>query len=153
MPLPASVADALDTPVRFPSGRAMLLTIPVSGAPPLKMMGIVEVARLAAAIAGAALDIAELGHGLAKQRPGRLGVAGHQEADSRHRLRLRWQRGSRGQRHEMTPSHHSMTSSAVASNSGGIVSPSGFAVRRLITSSNLVDCATGRSAGLAPLRM
>ena len=35
----------------------------------------------------------------------------------------------------------------------GIVSPSAFAVLRLITSSNLVGCSTGRSAGLAPLRI
>ena len=36
---------------------------------------------------------------------------------------------------------------------GGTVSPSSFAVLRLTTSSNLVGCWTGRSAGLAPLRI
>jgi hypothetical protein len=35
----------------------------------------------------------------------------------------------------------------------GILSPRALAVLRLITSSNLVGCWTGRSAGLAPLRM
>ena len=44
-----------------------------------------------------------------------------------------------------------MTSSAWARMDGGIVSPSAWAVLRLITSSNLVGCWTGRSAGLAPL--
>ena len=34
-----------------------------------------------------------------------------------------------------------------------IVSPSAFAVFRLITSSNFVGCSTGRSAGFAPLRI
>jgi hypothetical protein len=49
--------------------------------------------------------------------------------------------------------HHSITSSAVASSAGGTVRPSAFAVLRLITSSNLVGCCTGRSAGFSPLRM
>ena len=35
---------------------------------------------------------------------------------------------------------------------GGTVNPSVFAVLRLITSSNLTDCVTGRSAGFVPLR-
>src|SRR5262249_61859355 len=34
----------------------------------------------------------------------------------------------------------------------GMLRPSAFAVLRLITSSNLVDCNTGRSEGFAPLR-
>ena len=34
----------------------------------------------------------------------------------------------------------------------GISSPSALAVLRLMTNSNLADCWTGRSAGLAPLR-
>ena len=48
---------------------------------------------------------------------------------------------------------HSITSSARASSVGGISRPSAFAVFRLITSSNLVDCRTGRSAGFSPFRM
>src|SRR5438093_5417210 len=35
----------------------------------------------------------------------------------------------------------------------GIVSPSALAVLRLTTTSNFVGCSTGRSAGLAPLRI
>ena len=35
----------------------------------------------------------------------------------------------------------------------GTLRPSVFAVLRLMTNSNLVDCMTGRSAGFAPLRM
>ena len=48
---------------------------------------------------------------------------------------------------------YSMTSSARASSVGGISRPSALAVLRLITSSNLVGCSTGRSAGLAPFRI
>jgi hypothetical protein len=47
---------------------------------------------------------------------------------------------------------YSITSSARASSLSGIVRPSDLAVLTLITNSNLVDCSTGRSAGLAPLR-
>jgi hypothetical protein len=48
---------------------------------------------------------------------------------------------------------YSITSSASASNLSGISRPSAFAVLRLITNSNFVDCWTGRSAGFSPLRM
>src|SRR5438128_8385674 len=51
------------------------------------------------------------------------------------------------------PPHHSITSSARASSVGGTSRPSALAVLRLITSSNVVGCSTGRSAGLAPLRI
>jgi hypothetical protein len=47
---------------------------------------------------------------------------------------------------------YSITSSARASSMGGTFMPSAFAVLRLITSSNLVDCAIGKSAGFSPLR-
>src|SRR6266436_6285438 len=50
------------------------------------------------------------------------------------------------------PSHHSITSSARASSVGGTSMPSALAVCRLITNSNFVDCSTGKSAGLVPLR-
>ena len=40
-----------------------------------------------------------------------------------------------------------------AAGTRGTSRPSAFAVRRLITSSNLVGCSTGMSAGLAPMRM
>src|SRR6266702_8729581 len=48
---------------------------------------------------------------------------------------------------------HSSTSSARASIVGGMVRPRALAVLRLMTSSNFVGCSTGRSAGLAPLRI
>src|SRR5262249_32909581 len=56
------------------------------------------------------------------------------------------------QRDELAPLH-SITSSARASSWGGTSRPSAFAVLRLITSSNFVGCSTGKSAGLAPLRI
>ena len=45
------------------------------------------------------------------------------------------------------------TSSASIRRCGGIVTPRAFAVFRLITSSNFMGCSTGRSAGLAPLKI
>ena len=65
-----------------------------------------------------------------------------------------WQRG-RGtaeKRDELAP-FHSITSSASAMREGGTSRPSILAVSRLITSSNLPNRSTGRSTGLAPLRM
>jgi len=54
-----------------------------------------------------------------------------------------------------TPKRRSypITSSARASSVGGKSRPSVLAVPRLTTRSNLVGCSTGRSAGLAPLRI
>jgi len=51
------------------------------------------------------------------------------------------------------PPLHSITSSARASRFGGTSMPSARAVSRLMTNSNLLDCTTGKSAGVAPLRM
>ena len=48
---------------------------------------------------------------------------------------------------------YSMASSERACSVAGISMPSALAVFRLITSSNVVGCMTGRSAGLAPFRM
>ena len=48
---------------------------------------------------------------------------------------------------------HRITLSALANMLGGMVNPICLAVLRLITNSNLVGCSTGRSAGLAPLRI
>src|SRR4051812_6465477 len=48
---------------------------------------------------------------------------------------------------------HSITSSLSASSVGGIARPSDLAVLRLITSSNLVGCSTGKSPGFAPFKM
>src|SRR5262245_12632254 len=46
---------------------------------------------------------------------------------------------------------HSITSSAATSSLSGTVRPSILAVWALMTSSNLVDRTTGKSAGFAPL--
>src|SRR5262249_34763690 len=51
---------------------------------------------------------------------------------------------------ERAASYHSITSVAETSIVGGIAMPSAFAVLRLIANSNLVDCITGKSAGLSP---
>jgi hypothetical protein len=48
---------------------------------------------------------------------------------------------------------YSMTSSASASSVGATATPSSLTVFKLITSSKLVGCVTGRSAGFSPLRM
>jgi hypothetical protein len=48
---------------------------------------------------------------------------------------------------------HWITSSARSSSDCEIVMPSAFAVLRLMPSSNSLGCSTGRSAGLAPLRI
>src|SRR6266480_2973387 len=64
-----------------------------------------------------------------------------------------WTAGPDGVREPGHPTHHSITSSAVASNDGGTVRESILAVWALITNSNLVDCTTGKSAGFTPLRM
>jgi|SRR5437660_4428331 len=48
---------------------------------------------------------------------------------------------------------YSITWSARSSTDCGIVSPRAFAVLRLMTSSNLVGCSTGRSAGFAPFKI
>src|SRR5262249_24756229 len=55
--------------------------------------------------------------------------------------------------HQLAWRTHSITSSARASKVGGISRPSARAVWRLITNSHLVGCTTGKSAGLAPLRI
>jgi len=59
--------------------------------------------------------------------------------------RRSWPRGS--------SMSYSITRSAWSSSVCGIVSLSAFAVLRLTASSNLVGCCTGKSAGLAPLRI
>src|SRR5262249_32164704 len=84
----------------------------------------------------------------------------HQHADLAYfvgpllRARRERPRGSRAaeQRNEVAPPH-SITSSARASSVVGTVRPIVFAVCRLMTNSNLVGCTTGKSVGLAPLRM
>src|SRR5262249_32806138 len=111
--------------------------------------------------------------------PGELLIAGGQENDPHHDANGRdtpitlkfWQSrhcrspvGGRGDECGSAPysicrrrathaPHHLITSSARASTEGGIVRPRVLAVLRLMTSSNLVGCSTGRSAGLAPFRI
>jgi hypothetical protein len=48
---------------------------------------------------------------------------------------------------------YSITSSARVSRIGGISRPIALAVLRLMTSSNVVGCSIGSSAGLAPLKI
>src|SRR5262249_23151850 len=67
--------------------------------------------------------------------------------------RERPRRRAAEKRYEGAALHHSITSSARASSVGGTSRPSALAVGRLMTSSNLVGCTTGRSAGFSPLRM
>ena len=67
--------------------------------------------------------------------------------------RERPRRGRAAQQGDELASPHSITSSARASSIGGTSRPSALAVFKLITNSNFVGCCTGRSAGLAPLRI
>src|SRR5262249_1319863 len=54
---------------------------------------------------------------------------------------------------ELAPPDHSITSSAATSSLSDTVRPSILAVWALMTSSNFDACTTGKSVGLAPLRM
>src|SRR5262245_56803149 len=83
----------------------------------------------------------------------------HEHADAPHLLgllRARRERPRRcratDERDELAPSH-SISSSASNWIALGTSMPSALAVCMLITNSNLADCTTGSSAGLAPLRM
>src|SRR6516162_8950739 len=105
---------------------------------------------------------ARLAESLVERSYKRSGGAGRPHAektDHRHRPLLR-ARGARRYRHrasqqeqQLAAVHHSMTSSARARIEGGTVRPSSFAVLRLTTSSKVVGCWTGRSAGFSPLRI
>src|ERR1700674_2580288 len=87
---------------------------------------------------------------------GREGRQQSYPGDFRRLLRARDERPRRRhaaeQRDELPPPH-SITSSARASSEADTVSPSVLRVLRLMTSSNLVGCITGSSAGFAPLRI
>src|SRR5262249_53393546 len=81
-----------------------------------------------------------------------------QHADASHALALLRARRVRprrraDERRDERAARHSITSSARASRVGGTSSPSAPAVFRLMTSSYLSGACTGRSPGLAPLRM
>src|SRR5262249_43379212 len=106
-----------------------------------------------------AFGISEGAQTLAKRLPFRA-VGGAENTNPPYLaslLRLSGER--RGKYHrtrasEERPSiHYWMTSSARPSTDGGIVRPRALAVLRLMTNSNFVGCSTGKSAGLAPLRI
>src|SRR6516165_6590154 len=69
------------------------------------------------------------------------------------RARRERPRGRTAEQRNELATLHSITSSAVASSLSGTVRPSILAVEALMTSSNLLDCTTGKSAGFAPLRI
>src|SRR5262249_4950101 len=105
----------------------------------------------------AAFDPAQFAQSLDKRgdpkAPGRKRAC-TQESDSRQlsrllRARRERPRGDRAaeQRDEVVPFHHSITLSARTTNVLGTSWPIAFAVLRLMTSSNLVGCSTGRSPG------
>jgi hypothetical protein len=84
------------------------------------------------------------------------GIEAVEHTDAPHPLallRARRERPHRSraakQRDELA-AFHSITSSAIASKPGGNVKPSALAVFKLMTSSNLVGCMIGRSAGFSP---
>src|SRR5262249_4588139 len=83
----------------------------------------------------------------------------HEHADASHALRLLRARPERprdrraAEHRDQRATSHSITSSAATSSLSGTVRPSILAVEALITSSNLLACSTGKSAGFAPLRM
>src|SRR6516165_11580697 len=82
---------------------------------------------------------------------------GAEKADHWHRRLLRARserpRGCAAEERDELAALHSITSSASVSRLSEILSPSVFAVFKLITSSNLVGCRTGRSTGYGPLRI
>src|SRR5262249_47242447 len=107
----------------------------------------------------AAFEVALLGQTLSKNPDERLrqparGKKGHHWTGGLLRARRvrPCDRRAADERYELA-APHSITSSAMASTLGGMVRPSVFAVLRLMTSSNLVGCITGRSVGFSPLRM
>src|SRR5262245_61697995 len=88
------------------------------------------------------------------------GPAAREYADAPHALALLRPRSERPRnrraaehRDELATLHHSITSSARASSSGGMSKSNAFAVARLMTSSNLVPISTGRSPAFSPLRI
>src|SRR6185369_431440 len=104
----------------------------------------------------APLDITEIAQALAKNAQGRLQIGDGEHAQPRQLglLRLRERRRAKGgkRKYHFAPLH-SITLSARSRMDCGIATPISFAVFLLITSSNLVGCSTGRSPGLAPLKI
>src|SRR6516164_7565031 len=94
----------------------------------------------------------ECGHELTKAVHGRA----VEKTDHRHR-RLRshgeWPCCYAAEHRDKLAPPHSITSSASCWSCAGTLRPKALAVFRLMTSSNLVGCWTGNSAGWAPLRI
>src|SRR5215831_8554045 len=87
-----------------------------------------------------------------------LPVGSDQHADAPHplgllRARRERPRGGAAEQRDELAALHSITSSATSSRSRGISRLSDLAVLRLITSSYLVGCSTGRSPGFAPFKI
>src|SRR5215472_379000 len=108
----------------------------------------------------AALDVTDIVKALTEgsdPRRVRFGRRATEEPYYRQCLLLGAERGRcrhrTGQQEHEFATFHSITSSARTRIDGGTVMPSALAVLRLTTSSNVVGCCTGRSAGLAPLSM
>ena len=111
---------------------------------------------------GTALDVAEVTQSVTEGlwQVGRSGQVGPQVAYSSDLGRLlsiggerRGENTATESREECAPMLYWITSSARPSSDGGIVRPRAFAVFRLMTRSNFVDCSTGRSPGFAPLKI
>ena len=106
----------------------------------------------------AALDVARIAQALAQCLQERFRVRQGKDTDRvhPHLLRACQERPTRrrtAEQRDQLASFHSITSSARASSVAGTARPSILAVSALMTSSNLLDCTTGRSPGFAPLRM
>src|SRR5262249_16426079 len=87
-----------------------------------------------------------------------IGGRAHQYADAPYaigllRARRQRPRGSDAKKRNERAPLHSITSSARPSSVSGKVRPRLLAVVMLMAKSTFVDCCTGRSAGLSPLRM
>src|SRR5262249_35589562 len=111
-------------------------------------------------IAGFVQTLAERAHKVS----GSVGRFATEEPDHWHRPLLRPRRKRPRRRRGATKEREegaavqggprpSMTSVALTKSVFGTVKPSALAVLRLINSSNLVGCITGRSPGLSPFNM
>src|SRR5262249_1432936 len=85
-----------------------------------------------------------------------IGISCEKNADGRDfpllRARRERPRGGAAEQRDEVATSHSITSSARPISGSGTVMPSALAVLRLMISSTFVDCWTGKSAGLSPLR-
>jgi hypothetical protein len=85
-----------------------------------------------------------------RRSPERVASSSLPASENLHKSRReQLQQGSHGRLRSI----YSITSSASSCNALGTSRPSALAVCKLMTSSNFVDCNTGKSAGFAPLRI